>query len=282
MAPVVECDPKEVLARAGDWLETEPVLHNVVCSVLQRAVAHPEGFRDARWFVVEERGDPVGVAILTPPFPLGLTLIPDEPLAVLAGALAPILPGLAGVSGPVDVAARFAQRWRERTGAEIHPGMEQLIYRLDTVVPPPRVEGRLRRAAAPDHELLCEWFSAFCVEAGAVAGNIPWAVERRTAQGELWLWEHGSPVTMVGVVPAVAGVVRVGPVYTPPALRRRGYAASAVGAVSQSALDAGATACMLFTDAANPTSNSIYQRIGYRMVTTAAEYGFRYPEPVSA
>ena len=108
MAAVVKCDPEGVLARAGDWLETEPVLHNVVCSVLQRAVAHPEGFRDARWFVVEERGDPVGVAILTPPFPLGLTLMPDEPLAVLAGALAPILPGLAGVSGP---APRSIPEW---------------------------------------------------------------------------------------------------------------------------------------------------------------------------
>jgi predicted GNAT family acetyltransferase len=282
MAAVVECDPGGVLARAGDWLETEPVLHNVVCTVVKQAIAHPPAFRNARWFIVEEAGDPVGVAMLTPPFPLGLTPMPDGPLTELAEALVAALPALPGVAGPGDVAARFAERWRERTDAEVQPGMEQLMYRLDAVVPPPVGEGRLRRAAATDHELLSEWFSAFCVEAGAVAGDIAGAVERRTAQGGLYLWEKSGPLTMAGAAPAVAGVVRVGPVYTPPALRRRGYASSAVAAVSQQALDAGATACMLFTDAANPTSNGIYQRIGYRLVTTAAEYRFRYAEPAPA
>jgi predicted GNAT family acetyltransferase len=100
-------------------------------------------------------------------------------------------------------------------------------------------------------------------------------VDRRLADGGLYLWEHTDVVTMVGVAPAVAGVVRVGPVYTPPELRRRGYATSGVAVVSQQSLDAGAKACMLFTDKANPTSNAIYQRIGYRPVATAAEYRFR-------
>ena len=275
MAEIIECDPEQLLARGGAWLEGEPVLHNVVCTVAQRAVRQPAVHRDSHWFLVEDGGRPVGAAILTPPFPLGLTPMADGPLAALADHLVDRHPGLPGASGPGDVAARFAARWQRRTGAVAEPGMEQLMYRLDTVEAPPPVDGTLRPADPADHGLLCEWLGAFCAEAGAVAGDIPAAVERRIAEGALHLWEHAGPMTMVGTAPPVAGVVRVGPVYTPPALRRRGYASTAVAAVSQQALDAGATACMLYTDRDNPTSNAVYQRIGYRYVATAGEVGFR-------
>lgn len=276
MVDVIECDPSLLLARAGRWLAAEPILHNVVCTVTQRAAEAPAAPRDARWFLLEEGGHPVGAAMLTPPFPLGLTPMAGRPLTVLADALADRLPDLSGVSGPGDVAARFAERWRERTGADVEPAMVQLMYRLDEVIPPPPVDGRLRPAETGDRHLLYEWFAAFCHEAGGVAGDIPAAVDRRVAAQGLYLWEHGAPLCMAGVTPAVAGVVRVGPVYTPPGQRRRGYATSCVAAVSRHALDTGATACMLYTDAANPTSNAIYRRIGYRQVASAGEYRFRY------
>jgi predicted GNAT family acetyltransferase len=69
-------------------------------------------------------------------------------------------------------------------------------------------------------------------------------------------------------------VVRIGPVYTPPELRRRGYAGSAVAAASRRALTAGAHTCMLFTDLANPTSNKIYAEVGYRAIGGWEEYSF--------
>jgi predicted GNAT family acetyltransferase len=277
MVDIVECDPDGLLARGGRWLAAEPVLHNMVCTVVQRAVNAPSVFSDGRWFLVEEAGRPVAAAILTPPFPLSLTPMADGPLSVLAEALADRLPDLAGVSGPGDVAARFAERWRQRTGAAVEPGMAQLIYRLDEVTQPPPAEGKLRPAYPGDSPLLCEWFADFCAEAGAVSGDIPAMVDRRLTDGGLYLWEHTTPLTMAGVAPPVAGVVRVGPVYTPPDVRRRGYASSCVAAVSRRALDGGASACMLYTDAANPTSKAIYRRVGYRPVADAAEYHFRYP-----
>jgi predicted GNAT family acetyltransferase len=153
--------------------------------------------------------------------------------------------------------------------------MEQLMYELDTVVTPPPAGGKLRPAEAADRELLCDWCDAFVRETGAVSGDIPAMVDHRLATGSLYLWEDTDVVTLAGVVPAVAGVVRVGPVYTPPGARRRGYATSCVAEVSRQALDSGARPCMLFTDKANPTSNAIYQRIGYREVATSAEYQFR-------
>jgi predicted GNAT family acetyltransferase len=113
--------------------------------------------------------------------------------------------------------------------------------------------------------LLVGWTEEFVGEAGLIGGAQAGAmVDARLRQQGLLLWDDGQPVSMVGVNPAVAGVVRIGPVYTPRPLRRRGYAGSAVAAVSRRALAGGAARCMLFTDLANPTSNKIYAEVGYR------------------
>ena len=96
---------------------------------------------------------------------------------------------------------------------------------------------------------------------------IPGFWDDRLSYGGLTLWEvAGEPVAMAGRTRDVAGVGRVAPVYTPPAQRQRGYGAAVTTAVTQSALDAGAAAVVLFTDQANPTSNALYQRLGYRPV----------------
>lgn len=276
MVDVVECDAQRLLARAGPWLEGDPILHNVVCTVARWAAAAPTPQADALWFVMELGGEPVGAAILTPPHPLGLTPMPDDAITALADALADRRPTLSYVSGPGDVAGRFAEQWRRRTGACVEPGMEQLMYRLDAVVPPSGVDGTLRPAQVDDRDLLCEWFAAFSREAGATMGDPAAAVARRLADGSLRVWDHAGPRTMAGVSSAVAGVVRIGPVYTPPEMRRRGYASACVAAASREALDAGAAACMLYTDRANPTSNAIYQRIGFSCVGVASERRFRY------
>jgi predicted GNAT family acetyltransferase len=276
MATVVECDPVELSSRAGAWLEGEPVLHNVICTVLARATAEPERFADAAWFMVEEDGRPVGVAIITPPFLLGLTPMSPAALAALVDAVARHRPDVPGVVGPHDTPSTFARLWAARTGAVVTPGMDQGMFRLDAVVPPPPAPGRMRPAGPDDRALLEDWFAAFVSEAGAISGDIAGAVARWLRFGGLHVWEDGPVVTMAGAVPAVAGVVRVGPVYTPPEHRRHGYASACVAALSQQALDRGASACMLYTDAANPTSNAIYRRIGYRQVACAREYRFSY------
>ncbi|NDZ98825.1 GNAT family N-acetyltransferase, partial [Streptomyces sp. SID10116] len=77
-----------------------------------------------------------------------------------------------------------------------------------------------------------------------------------------------------GATPRIAGQVRVAPVYTPADLRGRGYGGAATAAVTRAALDAGAAQVLLFTDLANPTSNRLYQRLGYRPVADFAQWDF--------
>ena len=88
------------------------------------------------------------------------------------------------------------------------------------------------------------------------------------------VWFDEQPVSMVSISPTVAGVTRVIAVYTPPESRARGYASSAVAAVSRQALASGAQRCALFTDLSNPTSNKIYADVGYRPIAAWEEHTF--------
>ena len=84
-------------------------------------------------------------------------------------------------------------------------------------------------------------------------------------------------MSLTGVGGLTPHGIRVGPVYTPPELRGRGYASNLVAAASQAALDDGRRALFLFTDLANPTSNRIYQAIGYEPVRDVDEWSLDPP-----
>lgn len=88
------------------------------------------------------------------------------------------------------------------------------------------------------------------------------------------VWEDPEPASMVGITRPVTGIVRIGPVYTPAPLRRRGYAATAVAQVSRRARAGGARICVLYTDLSNPTSNKIYAEVGYRRRGNWEEHEF--------
>ncbi|MFD8547301.1 GNAT family N-acetyltransferase [Streptomyces sp. NPDC059649] len=93
------------------------------------------------------------------------------------------------------------------------------------------------------------------------------ALDDRIADGRCLLWEdRGRPVSMAGVTRTLAGTARVTPFHTPPELRGRGFAGAVTAAVSAAARSAGAREVVLFTDLANPTSNALYRRLGYRAV----------------
>jgi GNAT superfamily N-acetyltransferase len=262
-------------------------------------------------------GEPVTAAFLhTPPFPVVLTAMPAEPAAELAAELAgtiaslgrPVASGsagrhqpvtggspgqhrpaassgagqhrpLAGVNGSPDTAPVFAAAWQARTGCRAKVAMRSRLYRLGHLVPPsPPPAGSARAAGTGDRPLVLGWLQAFAAEAAVHAGDPEQAVDACLARSGITLWhDGGQPVSMAGVTRPEAGHVRIGPVYTPPEFRRRGYGAAVTAAVSQAALDAGVSEVVLFTDLANPVSNAIYQRIGYQPVSDRAVYTFAGP-----
>jgi predicted GNAT family acetyltransferase len=185
-------------------------------------------------------------------------------------------PSPTGVNGLAPAARAVASGWAARTGGRTSVKMSQAMHVLEEVADPPRAaSGELRAADPADRALLAGWMRAFSEEV-AIPGSdrADEIVAAQLVRGRLFVWFDGHPVSMLSISPTVAGVTRVGPVYTPPELRRCGYASSAVAAVSRRALAAGAERCALFTDLANPTSNKIYADVGYRPIADWEEHAF--------
>ena len=267
-------DPSRVLERAGSHLYGDPVLHNLIMTLLQARVARPE---PGRYWILEADGAPMGVVLQSPlTFFATCTPMPDAHVTAAVDAIVDGGTELPGVIGEAGTAARFAGHWTERTGRPAQPVQGQRIYALDATAPARPTPGAHRPADETDRRLLVEWINAFGAETAEGPGGAEEVVERRLADGDLWLWEDDGPAALAGIHAPVAGVRRVGPVYTPRPRRGRGYASALVTAVSAAAVDAGHR-CMLYTDLANPVSNSIYRAIGYRAVAEALRYRFAAP-----
>jgi predicted GNAT family acetyltransferase len=203
-------------------------------------------------------------------------------IEALADRLASDGATLPTAGGPVQVADVFAARWSEATGAAASIQMQERIYECTAVVHPHGVGGAMRPYSTADRPVAIEWMRAFFDEAlpGSPEGRVESFVDGRAAgNGSFVLWEDdGRVVSLAGHAGDTPAGARVGPVYTPPELRGRGYASALTAALTEQLLER-RRFCVLYTDLANPTSNSIYQRIGYRAVTDVTVWRFEHDAP---
>jgi predicted GNAT family acetyltransferase len=185
-------------------------------------------------------------------------------------------PHVGGVTSVPETAQMIAAAWERRTGGTARRTLSEAAHILEEVQDPPwPAAGGLRLARPSERALLVTWMREFVVEVGLAGVTQAEAmVDGRLRRDGLFVWDDELPVSMVGISPEVAGIVRIGPVYTPPAQRARGYAGSAVAAVSRRTLARGARRCMLYTDLDNPTSNKIYAEVGYRRALDWEEIAF--------
>jgi len=266
--------------RVLPWLDADPVGNSLQAGVVRGVLAGLYAVDASAVLAHAQHGAvTVGVAVRTPGRRLLLSAMPVSAAATLPENLAPAGLVLPGVAGPVACTDAFAAVWANDTGCGVRLSMAQRVHRLDRVVPPRGVPGRLRDSRAGELALILQRARAMGEEIGADHTEhdpeLPAVLTRRIAEGRLPVWEVDDEiVSMAGPSLPTAGVVRVGLVYTPPEHRRHGYAAACVAAVSQRALDGGAIACSLLTDQANPTSNGVYRRIGYYPVADVQELTF--------
>jgi predicted GNAT family acetyltransferase len=254
------------LDRAEGWLLEEEDRHNLILSIAYGVATGDFGVDDAFFCTLERDGDLVGCALRTPPHKVLTTDLPVEGGRALAKALAEAYRHIPAVLGP-DVAARaVAAGWVEVRGGEWRPGLVQLIHRLDEVRSPEGVNGALREATFDDAELAVAWGEGFARDAGTQFAVSRGSVERWIARGELFVWDDGGPRSISVAHGRTPNGIRIGYVYTPPEWRGRGYASACVADVTARMLEGRAAFCVLYTDASNPTSNAIYQRLGYRPI----------------
>jgi len=269
--------------RVAPFLERNEAAHTLQLGFRERLERNPRVFGDADpiLLAVVASGAVIGVATQTPPFPAALSLFEDPAGAeAVAEHLAADGCELPGIAGPVGVDERFLDRWRALTGAEATLDRRERIYAAHRVIAPRPTSGRMRPFDAHDRDLVLAWIAAFGAEAmpGSALDNPERFLERRAqdpASG-LVLWDDGGPVSLAGFGAPSPNGMRIGPVYTPPELRGRGYASAVTAAVTTHVLEGGRRFCFLYTDLANPTSNSIYQRIGYEPVIDVTAWRFRH------
>ena len=273
--------PGSLLDAAAERLRANEALTSVFFGVLADAAAgRYDGADNVFAAHVAADGSVDGVGMWTPPWPMAIAhaTSPSAALALLDAAEARV----GARPERVLLSAADAPDINRALAAAGLPGYAlqsgQGVYELTEVRAPEGVAGSLREATAADLERVAVWTEGFHREAlkdehPNSAAQTRALAERLVEGGALKLWEvAGEPVCMAAARGPTPRGIRISYVYTPPERRRRGYASACVAALSQEQLDAGRAFCCLFTDLENPTSNHIYQEIGYRRVGEVSVY----------
>ncbi|MBP9708561.1 MAG: GNAT family N-acetyltransferase [Oligoflexales bacterium] len=250
--------------------------------IIDTLINMPERYSKFHLAAIKSKKDNsvVGASWITPPHPLGITRLAPENISSVIDFALELSERPSGVVGPSETVELFKELWTRSTGAQEKTHMQQGIYELRYVEAHfNKVLGRMRLATSSDLSLAEKWNLQFSIDCGL--GNDK-ATAKANAEHVIkhkmrYFWEiNDRPVAMAGVSGNTPNGIRIGYVYTPPELRGKGYASALVAKLSQAQFDAGKKLCFLYTDLANPTSNAIYQRIGYKKVSESTHYIFEY------
>jgi predicted GNAT family acetyltransferase len=273
-------DVERFLGRTRSALESNEAANSLMLGICGHLIQHPQRFQAAPCLkTVDDGNGLVLAALMTPPHNLvvyghqgdlvgGARLLIQE--LVREGWSVP------GVLGPSQVAQRVATAWTEITGQGHCLQGRQQVFELRDVIGPLPERGRLRPATKADVPLVTGWRYAFHHEVFGEADQTAAqrAARERIGAGDVFLWEDKQPVSMAMKTRPTRNGISLTLVYTPPALRGRGYATACVGALSRLLLDTGWAFCALFADVANLAANRVYERVGYRPVCEVDEILF--------
>ncbi|AYF76380.1 GNAT family N-acetyltransferase [Nocardia yunnanensis] len=270
----ITSDPVEFQARAGAFLDRDPLRHSVLCTILDNEISGLTIPEQPSFFASAHENEVVGVAMRTAGRGVWLGDLPEPAVPELVARFSELLPEIDDVHGDASAAAEFARVWSERHTTSYRAGRVERLYRLGALRTP-TAPGGPRQATLADLELCARWNAAMAAELEGVPLALDDAGLRgRLGAGRWWLWEDGGrPVSLTAHQAAVRGWSRIGPVYTPPETRGRGYASALVAHVSGRLRTAGLDVC-LYTDLGNPTSNKIYRAIGFEEVFDQVQYVF--------
>jgi uncharacterized protein len=266
---------------AQDFLLQHEAEHNLLLEVSHTLLHYPERYPDPPYLAIavhpefaQTNAQIHAIAIRTPPHKLLLSKAQDfDALTLIAQDLQDYSEPFPGVSGLVPEVDAFLQAWQRLTGQSYQRVLELKIHQLTQVKPIKTANGLLRLATEGDRSLLIEWYAAFADEIGELISlDAEKAVDLGLKQQGIYLWEDDIPVSLATAKHYLPTVARLGPVYTPTEYRCKGYATACVAAVSRKLLEQGCDRCFLFTDLANPTSNRLYQAIGYQPVCNWHDY----------
>jgi hypothetical protein len=279
-------DAPAFLRLAGALLERDEARNQLPLGIAGTMIASPDAYDVVHFWVVRDGSEPVAAAVRTEPFNLVLgDPSSDAALDRLLEAVLADDPEIPGIVGNVPFAEPAAERLAGGSGRTAERILSQGVYGLTAVRDVARAPGSPRTADTADtgdRARLLGWLRGFAADALPDPEEVFERMERNldsrfgTEGAGFWFWDHdGQPVSLAGFSGLTPSGIRIGPVYTPPEHRKRGYATTLVADLSAWLLEQGHRACFLYTDLGNPTSNRIYVQIGYERVCDAMEFTFR-------
>jgi predicted GNAT family acetyltransferase len=277
--------PSEFLIQTEALRAADPFRTNIIGSVASSVANGSRTYERCFWWIITSAsGEVIGAAMRTGPHGMVLTSMPKEALRELAQLVSQHDPDLPEIAGPAGVITEFLEAYRQTETDQSKRLFEEsgheLLYTL-THLHIPSVAGVMENATREDYKKIYAWYVEFGNEAGLLMPNLEESIEDGLNRGSLRFWRlENEIVSMAGHAPLVitpSGTIgRIGPVYTPPIHRRHGYAGVLTAHLSQELMNQGVRV-MLFTDAENPTSNSVYQKIGYELLDENKKFKFVEP-----
>jgi RimJ/RimL family protein N-acetyltransferase len=270
-AQVNELSAQEFIALHVSALETDEARHNVILGILARLdAAGPPAAR--LWSL----GAPGACALQIPGRPIALGALDVLQCHALADATQDM--DYPAVGGPEQAVPTFVER-AIKLGAEFEEPVPQLIHALRGSPCYPGAAGHPRLVSVDDAPLLYEWMRGFHEEAVPLDPPPRLAnVATSAGEGRFMFWVvDGEPVSVAAIARRTRHAAAISAVYTPPAVRGRGYAGSVVAATVELAYAQGKSMACLYTDKRNPISNRCYAKIGFTPVCPAWHYPRRRP-----
>jgi predicted GNAT family acetyltransferase len=274
-------DANAFLALTQAVLEENETVNNLILGIANQVREDPARYLGPPFLaaVLDEHRRPILCAVMTPPYPMIISAEGEfgDAINLLQLHLEKNAIRVSGVNGREDASDLFAERWGTLTGQMIKLDMSLRAYELRQVIPPRIPEGTFRQASKDDSEDIIKFLTAMHDEVMGESEPKPkiTTILKLIDQGKILAWELGGKlVTMAIKGRSTSHGMTVSGVYTPPEERKRGYASACVAMLSQEILDEGGEFVNLFTDLANPTSNAIYQAIGYRPLCDFHKYSF--------
>ena len=273
----------ELISLSGTYLERHESENNLPIGLVYRLSESPHyyGSKSPLLLSILEQGSVVGVAVMTPPRRIILSRI-DTEVRVAISHLVEYLRGrntkTPGVVGPSVEAQAFSDCWVEGVfGVSARIAMELRVFEARQVSDISLSPGRLRLACMDDHLLVAEWIAKFSEEIREPIDleSVKSHAERSINGQELYIWDDGAPVCIAKESRPTRNGTTINTVYTPPEHRNKGYATSCVWSLTRKMLADRYSFCSLYTDLSNPTSNSIYSKIGYVPIGDALAFDFQ-------
>ena len=264
----------EFLAFARTRLMENEAANAIILSYAHNQTQAVQSAMSTTFYCVVEDDEPLLPAMFTREIWPLLTDGPEDAARLLARYFFPKIPTMKGVSGPKDPSLAFADEWEALTHCNLEINMNSRIYECTSVTQTKRAEGTLKQATMDDIDLVRNWHDSFRIEAQiAVPPNVDQLI-KQVENGSIYLWITDRPVSTALYGRGTENGGTVSAVYTPPEHRNNGYATALTAAITQKILDSGKKYAVLYTNLDNPTSNSIYQQIGYKPISDSTVWLF--------